>query len=195
MSMKIIKPIFFSIFFMLFLTSCSVINKNIIDVSTDFQALVDDMVDDSSAKLKRNIAKDDVVLVSDFVNLDNLQNHSKLGFLLSDALKNSLSKKDIIIRQVELGETFTLGKHGFNVLTRNQQKVNKEVNSERYAVVGTYSVTTKRLIVFIKLIDIRSGNILSSSSNSVIIDKEILQLEVTPKQKAKGRAVYAPVVL
>ena len=193
-SMKIIKPIFLSIFFMLFLTSCSVLNKNLIDISTDFETLVDDMVEESYPKLKKNIAIDDIILVSDFVNLDNLQNHSKLGFLLADNLKNSLSKRDIIIRQVELGTQFTLGKHGFNVLTRDQSKIDPNVKDAFYAAVGTYSITKKRLIVFMKLIDIRTGHILTSSSNSVILDGEIRDLESTRKLKHSS-TTYAPLVL
>ena len=133
-------------------------------------------------------------MVSDFVNLDRLQNHSKLGFLLSDSLKNSLSARDIIIRQVELGKDFKIGKHGFNVLSRSADEINDTVQYERYAVVGTYSITTKRLILFIKLIELETGNILSSSSGSVIIDKEIRQLERTPDMN-KGSGVHAPLVL
>jgi TolB-like protein len=65
------------------------------------------------------------------------------------------------------------------MLTRDKnQIISDEITSnQRYAVVGTYSITSKSLNVFIKLIDIRSGNILSSSYERTDIDKEILQLE------------------
>ena len=149
------------------------------------------LVENSYSKLDKNISKDETVLVSDFVNLDRLQNHSKLGFLLSDTLKNSLLGKNILVREVELGNDFKIGRHGFNVLTRNANKINNEVIDERFAVVGTYSITTKRLVVFIKLIDIRTGTILSSSSASTLIDEEILDLERTPDV----RTTYAPLVL
>lgn len=188
-SIKGITLICFSFFYILLFTGC--IHKNI-DGSNNFDSLISNLVDNSSDKLKKNISRDDTVLVSDFVNLDKLQNHSKLGFLLSDTLKNSLSSEDIIIREVELGKDFTLGKHGFNVLTREKKRINSEVIHAQYAVVGTYSITTKRLIVFIKLIDINTGHILSSSSDSVMIDKEIRELEAT---EIKRRRVYNPLVL
>jgi len=188
-SVKSIKLICFSLLIMTLFTGC--IHKNI-DGSTNFDSLISKLVDDSSVKLKKNLAIDDIVLVSDFVNLDKLQNHSKLGFLLSDTLKNSLSAENIIIREVELGRDFTLGKHGFNVLTREKKRINSEIINAQYAVVGTYSITTKRLIVFIKLIDINTGHILSSSSDSVMINKEIQELEAT---EIKRRRVYNPLVL
>ena len=184
----IFKFFLISLFFSLFFTSC--VYKQI-DGANDFQAMLKALVENSYSKLDKNISKDETILVSDFVNLDRLQNHSKLGFLLSDTLKNSLLSKNILVREVELGNDFKIGRHGFNVLTRNANKINNEVIDERFAVVGTYSITTKRLVVFIKLIDIRTGTILSSSSASTLIDEEILDLERTPDV----RTTYAPLVL
>ncbi|MGB5919294.1 FlgO family outer membrane protein [Arcobacter sp.] len=172
----------------LLFTSC--VYKDL-DGANNFQAMLRALVENSYTKLDKNISKDETVLVSDFVNLDNLQNHSKLGFLLSDTLKNSLLSKNILVREVELGNNFQIGKRGFNVLSRNSNKINNQVIDENFAVVGTYSVTTKRLIVFIKLIDVRSGTILSSSTASTLIDEEILDLERTPDSST----VYAPMVL
>ena len=52
----------------------------------------------------------------------------------------------------------------------------------------------KRLIMFIKLIDIHTGHILSSSSKSVMIDEEISELERVPK-KRRTTTIYAPATL
>ncbi len=135
------------------------------------------MVDESANKIKKNIASNDVVLVSDFVNLDKLKNKSQLGFLLSSMLKDRLVSSNIIVREIELGREFEFGKSGFNLLTRNKDRIISDKTKERYAVVGTYSLTSKSLNVFIKLIDIQTGNILSSSYERTDIDNEILGLE------------------
>jgi len=184
----LLKILLASLFLPLIFTSC--VYKDI-DGANNFQAMIRALVDKSYAKFDKNIFKDETVLVSDFVNLDKLQNHSKLGFLLSDSLKNSLLNKNILVREVELSTDFRIGNRGFNVLSRNVNKINNEVIDENFAVVGTYSVTTKRLIVFIKLINIRTGTILSSSSASTLVDDEILDLERTPEV----RTTYAPLVL
>lgn len=162
-----------------------------IDGSNDFERMVNALVEDSYKKLKMNIEKDEVVLVSDFVNIDRLQNKSKLGFLLSETLKNVLSNQNIIIREVELSQNFEIGEHGFNVLSRDHSEIDPNIYQERFAVVGTYSVTNKRLRIFVKLIDIYSGHILGSSSASTPMNSEIERLEHVPKENY----IYRPMVL
>ncbi len=171
-----LKLVLVSSFLMIFLTSC--IHKNPISGSNNFHSLVSKLVDDSSKKIKSNLHNSDVILVSDFVNLDKLKNRSQLGFLLSSMLKDRLVSLDIIVREVEFGKDFEFGKSGLNVLTRQKDKiVNNKVTNSKYAVVGTYSITSRSLNVFIKLIDIETGNILSSSYERTDIDNEILGLE------------------
>lgn len=185
------KLILTSFFFMTFFTAC--VSHMNIDGSNNFQSMVTEMVDSSYEKIKSEFAKDEIILVTDFVNIDKLKNHSKLGFLLSETLKNTLSSKNIIIREVELNKNFKIGEHGFTVLSRNQSEIYDEVIDARFAMVGTYSITNRRLIVFIKLIDIYTGHILSSSSVSVMIDDEIRELEKFTKKNKE--VVYAPVTL
>jgi hypothetical protein len=174
--LRTLKLFAISGFLAIFLTSCAY--KNPIDGTNNFHSLVSGLVDASANKLKKNLYIDDVVLVSDFVNINNLKNKSQLGFLLSSMLKDRLASLDIVVREVEFGKEFELGKTGFNLLTREKDKiVSDKVIKSRYAVVGTYSITSKSLNVFIKLIDIRTGYILSSSYERTDIDDEILGLE------------------
>lgn len=179
-----IKFIIFSLFLSLFFTSCAY--KNPINGSNNLHSLVSKLVDESASKIKKNVSADEVVLVSDFVNLDKLKNKSQLGFLLSSMLKDSLVSQNIIVREIELGKEFEFGGSGFNLLTRNKDNIPvSKITKERYAVVGTYSITSKSLNLFIKLIDIRNGNILSSSYERTDIDNEILDLEGEKQQASE----------
>ena len=190
-NIKILKLVLVSIFFVTFFTSCSDITKNIASASplnhknftgsNNFHSLVNYLVQKQDLRLKNYLLKDEVVLVSDFVNLDKLKNRSKLGFLLSEHLKDSLSNRMIIVREIELAEDFQYGKSGFNVLTRKQRDISSKEIDNKYAIVGTYSITTESLIVFVKLIDLANGNILSSASGATLIDQEILELERIPR--------------
>lgn len=164
-----------------------------IDGSNDFDRMVNSLVEDSYRKLKMNIERDEVVLVSDFVNIDKLQNRSKLGFLLSETLKNVLSNQNIIIREVELSKDFEIGQHGFNVLSREHAEIDNKIYEERFAVVGTYSITNKRLRIFVKLIDIYTGHILSSASTSTVMNSEIQRLDYEPEKQKNY--IYKPMVL
>ncbi|AXH13518.1 FlgO family outer membrane protein [Halarcobacter bivalviorum] len=151
--------------------------------SNDFNSLVSKLIKKTSTRFDKYVLEDDVVLVSDFVNIDKLENKSKLGFLLSEHLKDALLNKNIIVRQVELSENFTFGESGLNLLTRNQKDITKKTVDGKFAVVGTYTITTETLIVFIKLIDVNNGNILASANSSTSIDDEILELEGIKKGK------------
>ncbi len=184
------KYIITSLFLATFFTGCFYIN---IDGSSNFERLISSMVESSYKKLKTNIEQDEVILVSDFVNIDKLQNHSKLGFLLSETLKDVLSNQNIIIREVELGQDFKIGEHGFNVLSRKHKDIDPNIYKERFAVVGTYSITDKRLRIFIKLIDIYTGHILGSASEATIMTSEIQKLEQVPKKQVSS--IYTPMVL
>ena len=160
----------------LFLSSCGAY-KDPVSKNTNFDSMINDMVKKSAIKIKKNVAYDEVVLVSDFVNLDNLKNRSQLGFLLSNLLKDRLSSLDVIVKEIELGKEFEFGPSGFNLLTREKNRILSDNVKSRYAVVGTYSISNKSLNLFIKLIDINSGNILSSSFARTDLDSEILDLE------------------
>lgn len=179
----ILKLTFFSIFLMFVFTSCAY--KTPITGSNNFHWLISNMVDKSAKKIKGTISREEVILVSDFVNLDKLKNKSELGFLLSSMLKDKLSSLDIVIREIEFGKEFEFGSSGFNLLTREKERIlSDKVTKIKYAVVGTYSISNKSLNVFIKLIDLQTGNILSSSYERTDIDDEILNLEGSLDKKA-----------
>lgn len=174
-----IKPFFLLSFISFFLASCTVSQyKNPLDGANNFDSLVSNLVKESSKKIDNIVSNEQVVLVSDFVNIDDLKNRSQLGFLLSNMLKNELVSSNIVVKEMEFGKDFTLGRSGFNVLIRDKNKIlSNTIQKTRYAVVGTYSISTKSLNVFIKLIDIQTGNILASSHERTAIDEEILSLE------------------
>ncbi|WP_198304611.1 FlgO family outer membrane protein [Arcobacter vandammei] len=179
--LKVVKQIFVLLLLSLSFNSCAY--KYPLNGSNNFHALISAMVDESSQKIKRHVGSGEVVLVSDFVNLDKLKNKSQLGFLLSSMLKDKLSSLNIIVKEIELGKEFEIGKTGFNLLTREQNKILSNKVQSRYAAVGTYSITSKTLNVFIRLIDVNTGNILSSSYGRTNIDDEILGLEGNLERK------------
>ncbi|RXJ97784.1 hypothetical protein CRU98_12300 [Arcobacter sp. CECT 8986] len=187
-SLKIVKQFLVLLFLAISLNSCVYVN---IDGSTSFNRLVDSMVQKTVKKLNQELYLTDTVLVSDFVNIDRLENRSRLGFLLSATLKDRLLANNIIVKEIELRKHFALGPNGFTALSRDTTNIHTKIDDARYAFVGTYSITTKTLIVFIKMIDLETGNIILSSQESTFITDEILDLENTNKMQQ----VYTPIVL
>lgn len=189
LNLKVLKNFFFLTFLILSFTSCSY-HKNVFTGTNNFQSLMTTAIKQSIEKIKKKIGTQEVILVSDFVNIYNLENKTQLGFLLSSLLKDELSKNDIIIREIEFAKEFQLGSKGFNVLVRDRSRIlSNEVNEERFALVGTYSLTTKSLNVFIKLIDMQTGHILASSYERTSIDKEIKELEGDSQRRARAPRV------
>ncbi len=189
-NLKLVKHLVALIFLTIFLTSC-IYHRNI-DGSINFNSIINTMVTKSIEKINQDLSISEAVVVSDFVNIDRLKNRSKLGFLLSSTLKDRLLANDITVKEIELRKDFNLNITGLNLLSRDLKDVNNSIDA-RYAFVGSYSITTKNLIVFIKMIDLQSGDILVSSQESTPINEEILDLE--RERRTINNVVYSPMVL
>lgn len=166
------------------------IDKNAID----YESLVGDAIEKMAIKIKKLKKQNEVVLVTDFVNVDSLQNRSKLGFLLSSTLKDTLtSEYDLTFREIELNQNFTFSTQGLKLLTRKQKEIDATISMENYAIVGTYTITERQLIIFIKVIDIYTGHVIASSSNRARATSEVKMLDQDTKERQ--RAIYTPMVL
>lgn len=172
---------------LIFFNSCSYnlsnnYDFNIANKDIDLEELVLRLINNSSPNLKAVIKQYEVILVSDFVDLQNLKNTSQLGFLLSDIVKDKLLKLNFLVKEIKLGKEFTLGESGFSLLSNNSKKIlNNEVQNSNLALVGTYSITGKKLNLFLKLIDIHTGIILASSYEKAKITKNTILLEKNNK--------------
>ena len=140
----------------------------------------------------RKIDEDRPIYVTDFVNIKNFKNKSQLGFLLSSELKVSLFSQcdtDLRIKELEFRDSVILGKRGINVLSRSPEALKaKYILKKHQVLVGTYSITNKQLIVYLKLIDFDSGDTLASSRTNIPLDDEIKELEGV----LKAKPIYVP---
>jgi len=114
---------------------------------------------------------------------------------LSDEFKVALlsnCEENLKIKELTLGQNLRLGKHGVSILSRDLSKLKRQsISSTSKIVVGTYAITQQKLIVFVKVIDLTTGNILYSSNVSVKLNKEILKLEGIDDTLK----IYSPMVL
>jgi len=179
-----------------FYSGCSVpeLQYNYEIKSTNYDNIISKLLQKSSNQIFPNIKRDEILLVSNFADNFTLKSNTKLSFVLTDLLKNKLvSKYNYTIREIELSKRFKFGHNGFKILTRDVHNINNSVNKARYAIVGTYSITKNQLILFIKMIDIRNGNILASSSYSTPLTQEIKQMNEV--YNADDSNIYQPMVL
>ena len=197
---KAFKYLLISTFITISFTSCSSTVYNKLDdvinpkEGTDFSKL--------SSKLSVNICskltsyKDrNEIYITDFVNISNLQNNSQLGFLLSSQLQVAILSncdESIQVKELTLGQNIKIGKHGIKLLSRDISKIKaKSISQSGKAIIGTYAITSQKLIVYVKVVDLKNGDILYSQSSATNITDEILELEGVDNSPK----VYAPMHL
>ena len=166
--------------------------------STNFEEIVSTLLKKASNQIFPNMSRDEVLLVSNFVDTFTLRSSSKLSFILTDLLKSNLvSRYSYTIKEIELSKNFRFGKEGLKALTRNQKNINDAPNQSRYIVVSSYVISKNQLILFLKLINIENGNVLASSTHSTELTQEIKELngDLPSETKAISQSVYQPMVL
>ena len=114
------------------------------------------------------------LIVTDFVDLNSLENRTPMGYILSNSVKNALvNSKKIKIIEAELSKNFKISQSGLRVLTRDIDDIkNKNFNVDK-AIAGTYTYNDVEIIIFIKLIDLKNGIIEGSYTKSLPIGKSI----------------------
>jgi hypothetical protein len=201
---------FSSLLIVLFFSGCNnILDRPILNVvtQTNFDKISYNMV----TQICKNILQEDLgkdFYVVDFVNIENLENNSQLGFILSNHLKSNFFKvcSDLTIKEIELGKNIKLGRNGSKILTRELDELkSKVVEESSNIVIGTYAITTDRLMIFVKVIDLETGIIKSSVSTSTPLTAEILGLEGLEPHSANngssnsntnsGPRPYRPLVL
>lgn len=179
---------------LVFITGCSIptLRYNTELMNTNYDEIISNLLRKASYQIFPNMTMDEVLIVSNFAETTTLRSNTKLSFILSDMLKNQLvSKYSYTIREIELSKNFRFGEEGFKVLTRDSSSINDSVIGARYAVVGTYTITKNQLLLFLKLINIRDGLVLASSSYSTDLTQEIKD---SNKQTIQ-QPIYQPMTL
>jgi hypothetical protein len=188
--------IFINIFIVgLIFTGCSVLQKPIdpLASSTNFSSLSKKLSRDICYKIQDN----STLYITDFVNESNLKNRSQLGFLLSSELKVNILKKscgqNIAIKNLQLSKSLQIGKYGSKILTRDIKNLKiKNLKDNRDILIGTYMMTKNQLILFLKLVNLKTGNTIATSRISTKITNEIKELEGINTNEKANLTIYQP---
>jgi len=108
------------------------------------------------------------IIVTDFVNITSLDNNSRLGYVLSNNVKNSIiNTYNTNVIEAEVSKYFKISGNGLKILSRDVEKLRSSNFDVRYVVAGTYTYTSKELVVFVKLIDLKTGIIKGSYAKTL----------------------------
>ncbi|MBU0721286.1 hypothetical protein KJ877_08085 [bacterium] len=148
--------------------------KEYYDYNVNYIALADNAVD---ALFKTADIDPKNFIVTDFVDLTSLQNYSKLGYILSNSIKNALIQKHSAkVVEAEISKYFEISGNGLRVLSRNIKLLRTDSFELNRAVVGTYTYTDEEIIVFVKLIDLKTGIIEGSYAKKLPMTCEMMYL-------------------
>ncbi len=144
---------------------------------TEYEAMINyKLLTNDAVKeiFKNNKEIPEKIIVTDFVDISSLKNNSKIGYILSNSIKDSLINiYNANVIESEVSKYFKLSGNGLRLLTRDVNKVKTLNYNVENAVVGTYTYTEHELIVFIKLINLKTGIIKGSFTTSVLIGKSL----------------------
>jgi hypothetical protein len=139
------------------------------------------------------------IYILDYVNISTLNNKSQLGFILASNLKVAIlsnCSKTLNIKELSIAKNIKIGKHGSKLLSRDIKNLKLQtISANAKAIIGTYAITSQKLIIYIKVIDLKNNTLVYSKTTSINISKEILELEGINGNLNYPSNIYTPLVL
>ncbi|MBI5781415.1 MAG: hypothetical protein HZA65_07105 [Rhodocyclales bacterium] len=107
------------------------------------------------------------VIIPDFVEVDGYRT-GRYGKALGEAFGLAWPRYcPTPMRQVEVGEHFTLDEDGLRLLTRDPEAIRQDSVIERYALVGTYRRVGEALLLGVRRIDLADGTVRAAASGQI----------------------------
>lgn len=142
-------------------------------------------------QLERNIQHKNLlpaVLASTFVNLDNLDDTSPLGRLITENLIHELQVRHWNVYDIRLSKAVAVNPAGEFVLTRDPKLLEYQYLVAG-VLAGTYSITDNEVFVNARVIDVNTGVVVSSGQISLPIDDFVARLLVDGDQLKPMRII------
>ena len=127
------------------------------------------------------VRKNETIIFTSLVNLNDFQESSNFGRLFSESLMTQLSRYGYSVMEYRGDSVVTKSKKGEFKL--NRARIKPITNSNILIVVGTYSKIDKNMIVNVRIVD-RETNILVAAA-SVYIPSSEVQKPIIIKKKEK----------
>jgi TolB-like protein len=127
-------------------------------------------VDDAIISLANQLSKNKKLNPNDngtmtmvsFVDLQEFKKTSRFGMVLSESLYNELFVRGFNITDVRGQQAISINDQGEFYITRNISNLKSEV-SNTYIVIGTYSKIDEMIMINARILDNKTGKIISSA--------------------------------
>ena len=159
-------PIFILTLIITSLTACTpygmrpIEDVDLVDVSYD---AVDDLLDN----LSQPIPKGSLIVVSTLVNADDLNQTSAFGRIVSDQIASAFNKSGFRIKGMEMPTANFVKEEGGLLQLTDETKETLRKNNVNALVAGVFAAGRENAYVSLRVIDIASKNVISSTDFNV----------------------------
>jgi len=172
--------------FILLLSGCA-INKNSLFEKTPHKPTLIEKNREAiySLILQNPKIRNKTVIVASITNLDDLDESSKIGRIITEQLINNLTQNGIKVVEIRVRKNNIIQvepKKGEFILSRDAKNIAK-IQKANAVLVGTYSTYGKKLYVNIKLIDPKTDIIISASDYTLPLSNFIKDKTKQPTKK------------
>lgn len=118
------------------------------------------------------------ILITTFVNNDNLQETSRFGRILQEHITSHLVQLGYTSTELKLRDSLLMQEQsGETMLSRDTKDINaKQTVSAQAIVVGTYSYTNRTMYISARLLNPKNRNIISSYDLRLCMDDNVLAM-------------------
>ncbi len=132
------------------------------------------------------------VLVTTFVDNNDLTRTSPFGRLLQEHITSRLAQLGYTVREIKLSGTLNIEpKSGETVLSRDLAKI-AEAQPSQAILAGTVARSDRELYVSARLISPENGNIVASYDHQLYMDDNILAMFGLKRQEESGPNIAEP---
>lgn len=127
-------------------------------------------------KLPVKLAKDSPILVASFVNIDDLDDSSTFGRVISEQFASRFNQKGYATIELKLRTTvFIKEGSGEFLLSRELEEISIKHRAQA-VVVGTYAVASKKIYLTARVVNVSDGRVLSSYDYSIPISRDVFKM-------------------
>lgn len=113
------------------------------------------------------------VLVSTIVNVDRLNESSRLGRLFSEQIAGRLVQRGVLVTEVRLREQLALQPGQGELLLSRELREVSQAHDAQAVVVGTYAVSGAMIYVSLKLVNPQGNQVVAASDYALPMDDNI----------------------
>lgn len=137
-------------------------------------------------------APDMPILVTTFVDNNNLEKTSNFGRVLQEQVASRFVQLGYTVREIKLTDTLSMQQRsGETILSRDLTKISNEQQAQAI-MVGTVSMANQTLYISARLINPVNKNILATDDYKLCMDDDILAMFGLQHQNASEQPINEP---